>query len=138
MVTGLAQGLGVNTEGLKKTIRRFNRFSSVGKDQEFGRGEFPFADSVTGDLTHQPNPNLGPLSEPPYYGLPLEPAATSSTGLMTNEFGQVLHLRGQAIPGLYACGSTSAHFYGIGYQAACELGGAMTFGYLAARHAAAA
>ena len=57
---------------------------------------------------------------------------------MTNEFGQVLHLRGQPIPGLYACGSTCAHFYGIGYQAGCELGGAMTFGYLAARHAAAA
>ena len=53
-------------------------------------------------------------------------------------FAQVLHLRGQPIPGLYACGSTSAHFYGIGYQAGCELGGAMTFGYLAAKHAAAA
>ncbi len=56
---------------------------------------------------------------------------------MTNEFAQVVHLRGHAIPGLYACGSASAHSYGVGYQAGCELGGAMTFGYLAARHAAA-
>ncbi len=137
-VAGLAGELGISADGLRKTVRRFNRFAGVGKDQDFGRGEFPFANSVSGDLTHEPNPNLGPLNKPLYYGLPLEPAATSSTGLMTNEFGQVLHLRGRPIPGLYACGSTCAHFYGIGYQAGCELGGAMTFGYLAARHAAAA
>jgi 3-oxosteroid 1-dehydrogenase len=136
-INGLAHDLGIDGDGLAKTIRRFNRFAVAGKDQDFGRGEFPFANSISGDLTHEPNPNLGPLDQPPYYGLPLEPAATGSTGLMTNEFAQVLHLRGQPIPGLYACGSTSAHFYGIGYQAGCELGGAMTFGYLAAKHAAA-
>ncbi|MDA0264576.1 MAG: hypothetical protein O3A93_10565 [Chloroflexi bacterium] len=69
-----AQG-GVDGNGLAKTIRRFNRFAEAGKDQDFGRGEFPFANSVSGDLTHKPNPNLGPLNAPPYYGLPLEPAA---------------------------------------------------------------
>ena len=127
-IKGLAHELGIDGEGLTKTIRRFNRFAVAGKDKDFGRGEFPFANSISGDLTHEPNPNLGPLDQPPYYGLPLEPAATGSTGLMTNEFAQVLHLRGQPIPGLYACGSTTAHFYGIGYQAGCELGGAMTFG----------
>ncbi len=136
-INGLAYDLGIDGDGLAKTIRRFNRFAVAGKDQDFGRGEFPFANSISGDLTHEPNPNLGPLDQPPYYGLPLEPAATGSTGLMTNEFAQVLHVRGQPIQGLYACGSTSAHFYGIGYQAGCELGGAMTFGYLAAKHAAA-
>ena len=65
-------------------MRRFNRYAGVGKDRDFGRGEFPFANSVSGDLTHQPNPNLGPLNKPPYYGLLLEPAATGSTGLMTD------------------------------------------------------
>ena len=135
-IKGLAKELGIDSNGLAKTIRRFNRFAAAGKDKDFGRGEFPFANSVSGDLTHQPNPNLGPLNQPPYYGLPLEPAAAGSTRLMTNEFAQVVHLRGHAIPGLYACGSASAHYYGVGYQAGCELGGAMTFGYLAARHAA--
>jgi len=135
-IKGLAQGLGVDGEGLTKTIQRFNKFAEAGKDEDFGRGEFPFANSVSGDLSHKPNPNLGPLDQPPYYGLPLEPAAAGSTRLVTNELAQVMHLRGQAIPGLYACGSASAHYYGIGYQAGCELGGAMTFGYLAARHAA--
>ena len=134
-IKGLAQVLGVNGDGLAKTIQRFNRFSAAGKDSDFGRGEFPFANSVSGDLTHEPNPNLGPLNKSPYYGLPLELAATNLTGIITNESAQVLHLRGHTIPGLYACGSTSAHYYGIGYQAGCELGGAMTFGYLAAKHA---
>ena len=135
-ILGLAEELGIDAAGLMGTVERFNGFAVDGKDHDFGRGEFPFANSISGDLTHEPNPNLGPLIKPPFYGLPLEPAATSATGLMTNENGQVLHLRGHAIPGLYACGSTSAHFYGIGYQAGCELGGAMTFGYLAAKHAA--
>jgi len=137
-IKGLAQDLGIDSDGLSKTIRRFNRFAAAGIDQDFGRGEFPFANSVSGDLTHKPNPNLGPLDHPPYHGLPLEPAAAGSTRLVTNEFAQVMHLRGRPIPGLYACGSASAHYYGIGYQAGCELGGAMTFGYLAAKHAAAA
>ena len=136
-IKGLAQDLSIDSGGLTKTIQRFNRFAAAGKDPDFGRGEFPFANSVSGDLSHKPNPNLGPLDHPPYYGLPLEPAAVGSTRLVTNEFAQVMHLRGHPIPGLYACGSASAHYYGIGYQAGCELGGAMTFGYLAARHAAA-
>ena len=134
-IAGLAELLGVDGPGLEKTIRRFNEQARSGKDEDFGRGEFPFANSVSGDLANTPNPNMGPLERPPYYGLPLTPTATSSAGLMTNRMGQVLHLRGRPIPGLYACGSTAAHYYGIGYQAGCELGGAMTFGWLAVRHA---
>ena len=134
-IEGLAEALGVDGKGLAKTIQRFNQFAKAGKDEDFGRGEFPFANSVSGDLTNTPNPNMGPLEHPPYYGLPLTPTATSSAGLMTNENAQVLHLRGNPIPGLYACGSTAAHYYGIGYQAGCELGGGMTFGYLAVQHA---
>lgn len=134
-IEGLADALGVNSDGLVSTVQRFNGFARAGKDEDFGRGEFPFANSVSGDLTNKPNPNMGPLEQPPYYGLPLTPTATSSAGLMTNENAQVLHLRGYPIPGLYACGSTAAHYYGIGYQAGCELGGGMTFSYLAVKHA---
>ena len=134
-IHGLAQSLDINPNGLAETVQRFNQFARAGKDDDFGRGEFPFANSVSGDLTNSPNPNMGPLEQPPYYGLPLTPTATSSAGLMTNQNAQVLHLRGYPIPGLYACGSTAAHYYGIGYQAGCELGGGMTFGYLAVHHA---
>ena len=134
-IHGLAQSLDINPNGLAETVQRFNQFARAGKDDDFGRGEFPFANSVSGDLTNSPNPNMGPLEQPPYYGLPLTPTATSSAGLMTNENAQVLHLRGYPIPGLYACGSTAAHYYGIGYQAGCELGGGMTFAYLAVKHA---
>ena len=132
----VADALGVNSGGLVSTVQRFNAFARAGKDEDFGRGEFPFANSVSGDLTNTPNPNMGPLEQPPYYGLPLTPTATSSAGLMTNENAQVLHLRGYPIPGLYACGSTAAHYYGIGYQAGWRTRRrGMTFGYLAIKHA---
>jgi len=49
----------------------------------------------------------------------------------------VIHLRGHAIEGLYACGDVAASLHvGVGYQAGLSLGGGMTFGFLAAQHAA--
>ena len=54
-IKGLARELCVDSDGLARTVRRFNRFAAIGKDEDFGRGEFPFANSVSGDLTHKPN-----------------------------------------------------------------------------------
>ena len=51
---GLADALGVDASGLARTVERFNKFAQTGKDEDFGRGEFPFANSVSGDLTNTP------------------------------------------------------------------------------------
>jgi len=60
-----------------------------------------------------------------------------SAGLLTNRHGQVLHVRGHAIPGLYATGNAAAFVdYGAGYQAGLSLARGMTFSYLAVRHMA--
>jgi 3-oxosteroid 1-dehydrogenase len=131
----LAEKLGIDPDGLQQTVRRFNRFARAGKDKDYDRGGFSFANSVSGDSTQKPNPNLGPLEKPPYYGVPLVANSTISAGLVTNTYGQVMHVRDRPIPGLYACGSTTFHFYGIGYQAGCQLGGAMVFGHRAVQHA---
>ena len=37
-IKGLAKELGIDSNGLAKTIRRFNRFAAAGKDIDFGRG----------------------------------------------------------------------------------------------------
>ena len=37
-IKGLAKELGIDSNGLAKTIRRFNRFAAAGKDKDFGRG----------------------------------------------------------------------------------------------------
>ena len=88
-----------------------------------------------GDLTHSPNPNLGPLEEPPFYGVELHPSDSSRAGIVTDPNGRVMHVRGHAIPGLYAVGNVAAMTaHGSGYQAGLNLGEGLTFGRLAVRH----
>jgi 3-oxosteroid 1-dehydrogenase len=74
----------------------------------------------------------------PFYAMPLYPGDIGSNGgLVINENGQVMNEAGAPIPGLYAAGNTTASVMGKSYPGAgATLGPAMTFGYLAARHAA--
>ena len=61
---------------------------------------------------------------------------SSSAGLYTDIHGQVMHLRGHAIPNLYAGGTVRVRTeYGAGYQAGLTLLGGMTFGRIAVEHA---
>ena len=60
-------------------------------------------------------------------------------GLVTDEQGRVLREDGSAIEGLYASGNTSASVMGRSYPGpGCTLAPAVTFSYLAMRHAAGA
>lgn len=135
-IEGLATQLGINPERLRGTVERFNQFAEAGRDLDFHRGEDLWARQMTGDLGSEKNPNLGPVSTPPYYGLELHPSDARAAGLVTNTRGQVIHVRGHPIPGLYACGDVAAQMHaGLGYQAGYILTGAMTFGYLAVQDA---
>lgn len=132
----LGKLLGIEADGLDSTVERFNRFVETGADEDFRRGHIPWSNRAAGDSS-QKNPNLGSVSAPPFFGLELLTTGTSAVGLVTNAHGQVIHLRGHAIPGLYACGDVAAgRHVGVGYQAGLSLAGAMTFGWLAAQHAA--
>ncbi|HLQ34282.1 MAG TPA: FAD-dependent oxidoreductase [Chloroflexota bacterium] len=134
----LGSKLGVDGDRLAATVERFNAFADQGRDGDFHRGEaLAWVKQVTGDLTGRgKNPNLGPVRIPPFYGLNLFPSDAREAGLVTNAQGQVIHVRGRAIPGLYACGEVAAQLHvGVGYQAGFTLTGAMTFGYRAAHHA---
>ncbi len=65
-----------------------------------------------------------------------EPLGTS-LGLRTNANAQVCAADGAIIPGLYAVGNDMHSVMGGEYPGAgAQLGPGMTFGYLAARHAA--
>lgn len=132
----LADRLGIDRDGLVATVERFNGFAAEGQDADFGRGSLPWSRQAAGDLT-QKNPNLGPVVEAPFFGLKMHPIEGNSVGLLTDGNGQIVHLRGQPIPGLYACGEVAAWLHvGVGYQAGLSLAGGMTFGWLAAQHAA--
>jgi len=130
----LGSKLGIDGERMQATVARFNGFAHKGEDPDFRRGSAAWSKYYTGDLTHKPNANLGPLERPPYYGVKLVVSGSSSTGLLTNASGQVMHIRGRPIAGLYATGDCSAYVeQGSGFQAGTALGRGMTFSYLAVK-----
>jgi len=135
----LATKTGIEAEGLEAAVARFNEFCREGVDKDFGKGQFPWANFMTGDLTNKPNPNMGPLDRTPFYCLKLtiNSVGINSAGLKTNRNAEVMHVRNHPISGLYAAGNTAAALdTGAGYQSgfACTRG--MVWSYIAARHAA--
>ncbi|PRB83952.1 FAD-binding protein [Pseudomonas sp. MYb185] len=133
----LAGQIGVDAAGLKATVQRVNGFARSGKDEDFDRGGNVF-DRYYGDSNVSPNPCLAPLEKGPFYAMPMYAGDIGTKGgLLTNAQAQVLHQSGQPIAGLYAIGNTSSSVMGTTYPGAGgTLGPAMTFGYVAALHAA--
>lgn len=132
----LARQIGVPATNLEQTAARFNELAAKGHDDDFHRGDSAY-DNYYGDPT-LPNPNLYPIGKPPYFAFQiiLGDLGTSG-GLVTDEHARVLRDDGSVIAGLYATGNTSAAVMGRSYAGAgATIGPAMTFGYLAAQHAA--
>ena len=134
---GLAAQIGVDGASLSDSVLKFNGYAASGVDPEFNRGANKY-DVFYGDPGNKPNPCLGPLTEPPYYALPLDAGEIGTKGgLATDEHARVLTIAGDPIPGLYAVGNTSASVTGPSYPGAgATLGPAMTFGFVAANHIA--
>ena len=135
-LSDLAAKIGIDPSGLQKTVTRWNGFVRDGVDRDYGKGDSAF-DKFQGD--HQaPQPNLGTIETPPFYALPLHPGALGTKGgPRTNRMAQVMSVRNQPIPGLYAAGNVAASvtgpsYYGVG----STLGPAMTWGYVAGISAA--
>jgi 3-oxosteroid 1-dehydrogenase len=134
----LAQKLGIDPDGLERTLTRFNEFARKGEDPDFGKGARPWAQRLAGDPSY-PNPCVGPVEKAPYFGVRLVPVGVgiNSHGLETNDRAQVMHLRGRPIEGLYAVGNSAAlRDLGAGYQSGTSNMRAITWGYIAGRHAA--
>jgi len=133
----LAALIGVDPAGLAATVARWNQACADGQDLEFARGESPYG-RYGGDPDAGPNPNLGPLTEPPFYAVRVL-AGTIGTkgGPVTDEHGTVLTQSGQPIPGLYAVGNAAAFWTADAYPApGATLSIGMTMAYLAGHHAA--
>lgn len=132
----LAAQVGVDAATLEATVGRFNGFAQTGKDLDFGRGDTVY-DRYYSDPHVKPNPNLGPVSKPPFYALPIYPCDIGTKGgFATDECARVIGENGAPISGLYAIGNCAASLMGKSYPGAgSTLGPAMTFGYIAARSA---
>lgn len=133
-IAGLGEAIGADPAIFSQTVARFNEHAAKGEDPDYHRGEAAY-DKMYGDPRHGPNPSLRPLTEAPFYAMPIYPGDIGTNGgLVTNAKAQVLREDGSVIPGLYAVGNTAASAMGESYPGAgVTLGPAMTFGYLAAR-----
>ena len=130
----LAEKTGMDADGLQATIERFNGYASTGKDLELHRGDTLY-DRYYGDPRVEPNPCLGPVAEPPFYAMKIDPGDFGTHGgMVVTPNAQVVHESGETIPGLYATGNCSAPLLPTYPGPGATLGPAMTFGYLAAKH----
>ena len=136
-LAGLARQAEIDSDGLVKTVTRFNEFAAAGRDEDFGRGDSAY-DRYYGD-PRRANPNLAPLARPPFYAVKIVPGDLGTKGgLCTDERARVLRPDGTAIEGLFAAGNASAAVMGHSYAGAgATIGPAMTFGYIAAHTMAA-
>ena len=133
----LASKLGISAEGLAQAVADNNAFAQTGVDTQFQRGVTAYQQNIGDATAGGSNPNLGPLSEGPYYAVKLYPGDIGAAqGLQTNAHAQVLDAQGQVLAGLYAVGNDMNSIMGGVYPApGITIGPGLVFAYLAANHA---
>lgn len=134
----LAEKIGVDADGLEKTVSAFNEGARDGVDHEFDRGATPF-NRGSGDSSNPwPNPSLAPVQKGPFYAVKVMPGSFGTfAGLVTDSSSRVLDSNDKPIEGLSAVGVDQASVMGGHYPSGgINLGPAMTFGYLTGRRLA--
>lgn len=119
-VEELAAKAGIDAVGLRASVEKFRRYRAAGEDPDFGRTAFG-ADFGAG----------------PYYALgPMQSYVTlADGGLAVDTSLRVTTPQGEAIPGLYAAGSTGQGGLQL-LNHGLHIGWAMVSGRIAGRHAA--
>jgi succinate dehydrogenase/fumarate reductase flavoprotein subunit len=138
-LAALAEACGVDAAGLQATVSRYNAQAQTGVDEDFHKGETPY-NRIQGDASFPgPNPCMAPLLQGPFYAVRVVAGSLGTfAGLRANAHGQVLQAHGEPVPGLYASGNDQSSMMGGHYPSGgITLGPAMTFGFIAAHHAAA-
>jgi tricarballylate dehydrogenase len=131
-VEDLAAQIGVPARHLRETIDAFNAAATG----DVARFDAARCDGLAAaDMLKPPKSNWArAIARPPYLAYPLVGAvAYTFGGLATNERAEVLNGRGP-MPGLYAAGETTGHFYGTAPNAVSVLR-ALVFGQIAGREA---
>ena len=136
-IPDLARACGIDPEGLNRTVTAWNRDAAKGEDPQFHRGSTNYM-RLQGDPEVRPNPCVAPILRAPFCAVEVGPGSFGTfAGLATDGNARVLDGQGDPIAGLYAAGTDAASVFGGFYPAGgINLGPALTFGYVAACHAA--
>ena len=137
-IAGLADQIGVPAAALTGTVERWNGFVDAGRDDDFHRGERAYDQWLGDPYNDGGNPALGRIDTGPFYAVDIVPGDVSTYGgAVTDVNSRVVRADGSPIDGLYATGVASASPFGGVYPGAGgSVGPSMTFGYVAAKHAA--
>lgn len=124
-IEDLADQLGIDPDGLKATIARYNELARLGRDDDFGKR----AD------------RLYPIEQPPFYGTKMEGAFAfcMTHGVLADADCHALNHNHEVIPGLYVCGNTMGCRFAEDYPTTImgvSHSMAMTFGRHAGMNAA--
>lgn len=114
----LAEGCGIDAEGLKATVARLQELRQIGEDVDWGN-----------DISY-----IFDFSEGPFYAVEEGGAClVTVNGLQITPKSEVIDTKGAAIPGLYAIGNVSGSMFFGTYPhelSGISHGRALTFGYL--------
>jgi tricarballylate dehydrogenase len=132
-LAALARLIGVDADNLAATVAAYNA-ACVGNPDTFDATRRDGL-AASGDLTPPKSNWARAIAEPPFLAYPLVGAiAYTFGGLATDDNAQVL-ANGAAIPGLYAAGEITGHFYATAPNAVSVLR-AFVFGRIAGQQAA--
>lgn len=134
----LAQICGIDSSKLLSTVKRYNYLAQTGYDADFEKGETPY-NKMQGDASRGgSNPCMGKIEMGPFYAVKVVAGSLGTfAGLRGNEYSQVLDKNNIPIEGLYAGGNDLTSVMSGNYPSGgITLGPAMTFGFIAAHHAA--
>lgn len=139
----LADGMGIDKEGLLEELAAFNANAAQGLDPVWHRGEKVVSANtlaMMGAMVQLPDTDvqtsvLGTVEQGPFYCVRYVPGMMGGTrgGLHINEHAQVLSVDGEPIEGLYATGNCSSGVAGY-WAGGATLGQGAVMGYLAAKH----
>ncbi len=144
----LAEGMGIDKEGLLKQVEAFNGYVDAGVDPQWHRGESENALRTLQSNTYVALPEadfsqfttltatLGKIEKAPFYCCRYVPGTCGTRGgLLTDGNAQVLDQDNNAIEGLYAAGTCSTGVAGYWAGGACISQGCV-MAYVAAKHLA--
>ena len=139
----LADGMGIDKENLLATVERWNAMCEEGVDKDWHRGEGTWDRFTAGNASRVEsgelkNPCIAPLKEGPFYCSEIYPGMLQTAGgIEINANAQVVNVRGEVIPRLYAGGCCIANVLGRGYPiGGTTLANGYVVGYVAANHIA--